>query len=518
MSFSYSSFQFSRDWRYAIDKSFVSPTSKPFDYCPSGEQSWGDEVQLLKFDSAPNTAAVSPDGKYLAVAVGTEVHVCDLITGGRRVLRGHVSQVNVVAFRPGQGKLMLVSCAMNSYGGSKPGKESIVFWDLDIKEIATGKADPTDGPGNLSIQGGPSVLSKEEIAHVSRHAVRAVVERLSDRDVSLHLGMEEQDLLATDFEPAIEMALVRGAVKENLKLYGRLQGSFQSNVFSPSGKYMFYLPGGTLPSNGDEQWDVVIRDVEERRDLMTLVGHRDAIMWTGFSSDESLVGTVCWDKTIKIWDAKTGEVKFTFETNGQNWTGGFSPDGTMFAGTCGDGSVHVYSLHDGIELFWSKFGRWCRALGWTPDSAFLAVGGQDFGKLVLIDVKKQAVVQERLLSASRTNVKKEEMRRMLGGYLEVQTVRFVDGGRKLVHFTSGDGSAEVFDLGRCCKWRFARTGTDSYAEDVKGEEETVVEEGDKVTSKGGYQMIVWEDTSKGLAMLATVDGDAVRLWSVPLTT
>lgn len=436
-----------------------------------------------------------------------------------------MSRVDVVAFRPGEGT-RLVSCAKNYMAGSARAEPSIVFWDLDSREVGISGREATGtivASGSVRAElnavgatGDGLALSKEEIAHVSRHAVRAVVERLSDRDSSLHLGVEEQELIAGEFGTAIERALARGAVKGNMKLHGRLTGSFQSNVFSPSGRYMFYLPGNSPRSNGDEKWDVVIRDMEEMRDVLTLVGHRDAIMWTGFSLDESLIGTVSWDKTMKIWDAGTGELKFTYETDGQNWTGGFSPDGTMFAGTCGNGSVRVYSLQDGQQLFWSKFGRWCRALDWSPDSAFLAVGGQEFGRLVLIDVKKQAVVQGRVLSASRSIVKKEEIRRILGGYLEVHTVRFVDGGTKLVHFTSGDGSAEVFDLEKCSKWKFARAGTDSYAEDVTSEEQTTREE--EVTSKGGYQMVVWEDKVKGVIMLATVDGDAVRLWSVPLTT
>jgi WD40 repeat protein len=498
MSYRYSSAQFSRHWRYAVSQSFVSPSGSTFPYCATGQRSWGDELQCLEFDGPLGTAAVSPDVKYLAVAVGTEVHVCDLQTRERRVLRGHVSRVDVLAFRPGDRRgLTLVSCAMNHMGGSAPAEPSIVFWDLNVAGCGLG-------------------LSKQEIADVAKHAVRAALERLSDRDASLHLGMDEQEMLAGEFGPAIEMALVRDSVKSNMKIHGRLQGGFHSNVFSPSGRYMIYLPGESPVSNGDEKWDLVLRDVDKMKDVLTLVGHRDAIMWTGYSPDESLIGTVSWDKTMKIWDAGTGEIRFTFETSGQNWTGGFSPDGTMFAGTCGNGNVHVYSLHDGTEMFRSDFGRWCRALDWSPDGNFLAVGGRECGKLVLIDMEKQAVVQERLLSTSRTKVKKEEMRRILGGYLEVQTVKFADGGRKLVHFTSGDGSAEVFDLEKCCKWRFARTGTDSYPEELTGGEEAADEE--EVTSKGGFTMIVWEDNVRALTMLATVDGDAVRLWSVPLTT
>lgn len=491
----YSSDQFYRDWRYAVDKSFVDANGKPFEYAENGEQCWGDEVKCLQFESPPNTAAISHGGRHLAVAVDQDIHVWDTTSNDLVLLRGHTSRVDTLAFQPGEANV-LVSCAMNNMGGSVPTEPIIIFWDLSAHK-------------------GPGQLSGDDVANVSKHAVRAVVERLTDLDSSLHLVLAEQEFLATSFTPSISQALAKNNVSGNVKINGRLPGNFQSNVFSPSGRYMMYLPGQRPPSNGDEAWDINIYDMEKKRDVLTLIGHRDAIMWLGYSPDETLVGTVCWDKTMRIWDAGTGEVKYTFETQGQNWTGGFSPDGTMFAGTCGNGSIHVYSLHDGTEIFWSDFGRWCRTLDWSPDSAYLTVGGQGSGKLDLIDVKKQEVVQERTLSTKRAKVKNEGMRRFLGSHLEVYRAKFVDGGRKIVHFTSGDGSAEVFDLVKCCKWRFARAGTDSYSEAVEDVED--MEKEDEVVSKGGFDMVVWEDSVKGLVMLATVDGDAVRLWSVPLT-
>jgi WD40 repeat protein len=47
-------------------------------------------------------------------------------------------------------------------------------------------------------------------------------------------------------------------------------------------------------------------------DLFTLGplnGHTDAIMWTGYSPDETMIATVAWDKGMRIWDAKTGQEK-----------------------------------------------------------------------------------------------------------------------------------------------------------------------------------------------------------------
>ncbi|MCJ1377505.1 hypothetical protein MMC17_000600 [Xylographa soralifera] len=373
MGCAYTSDQFYRDWRYAVDKDFVDPNGKPFEYAKDGKQSWGDELKCLKFDCPPNTAAISHNGKYLAVAVNRDIHIFDTATNDFHVFWGHTSRVDVVAFQPGNANV-LVTCAMKNRDWMPETDPAIIFWDLSAH---TGK---------------PS-YSDEDITNVSNHAARAVVKSLTDFGPSLKLATAEQDFLATSFKPSILQALAKNNVSGNMMINGRLAASFQSNVFSPSGRYMIYLPGRRPFSNQNEAWDVRIYCMASYKDELTLTGHTDAIMWTGYSPNETLIGTVAWDKTIKIWDASTGQVKYTFETSGQNWTGGFSPDGTMFAGTCGGGDIHVYSLHDGTEIFRSdSIRRWCRALDWSPDNRFLVIGGKGFGKLVLIDVQKQVVV------------------------------------------------------------------------------------------------------------------------------
>ena len=488
---SYSSKQFGQDWRYAVDKEFVDPNGQPFEYAENGKQAWGDELKCLKFDSPPKTAAISHNGKYLAIAVDQDIHILDTKTNDLRLLKGHTSRVDTLAFKPGDDD-MLVSFAMYDMASSVAREPTILLWQLGMY---IGKAD----------------LTADEISTISKRAVRAVVEGLTDLETSLHLPVAEQNSLAAAFKPSILQALTRENVSNNVKICGRLPSSFQSNVFSPSGKYMMYLPGSSPQSNGDERWDIKIYSMDTRKDILTLTGHRDAIMWIGYSPDETLIGTVAWDMSMRIWNASTGTVKYTFETAGQNWTGGFSANGKMFAGTCGDGSVHVYSLADGKELFrWDVNSGWCRALDWSPDSTILAVGARNNGKMVLIDVQKQQMVQERLLSTARAKVENEELRRFLGHSLEVYRLKFVDDGRKIVCFTAGDGSAEMYDLAKHCKWRFARAGTDSYYREIVN----FVETESTHLIKGGYEMVSWEDGENGLVMLATVDGDAVRLWSV----
>jgi WD40 repeat protein len=89
-------------------------------------------------------------------------------------------------------------------------------------------------------------------------------------------------------------------------------------------------------------------------DILTLRGHTDALTWTGFSLDGSMIGTVSWDKSMRIWDTAAGHQKYKFSTGGQNWTGGFSPDSQKFAGMCADGSYYIYSMSNGSMLVHQK--------------------------------------------------------------------------------------------------------------------------------------------------------------------
>ena len=122
----------------------------------------------------------------------------------------------------------MATCAMGYAGGSGPVKPEIIVWGADTDYLKV--CEPQ--------------LSSEDTTSVSKHAVRAVVERLSDQDVSLHLTVAEQNALTDAFRPAIDKVLARRNVENHVKIHGRFQAGFQSNVFSPSGRYIYLLAWG----------------------------------------------------------------------------------------------------------------------------------------------------------------------------------------------------------------------------------------------------------------------------------
>ena len=66
--------------------------------------------------------------------------------------------------------------------------------------------------------------------------------------------------------------------------------------------------------------------------LKTITGHTDAVASVTFSADGSTLATRSWDKTIRLWDVETHEVRHTItEHEDDVWTVAFSPDGKTLA-------------------------------------------------------------------------------------------------------------------------------------------------------------------------------------------
>lgn len=495
MPISYSSEQFFQDWRYAIKQDLTTSEGAPFPYAENGKQEWGDEVRKLTFgDEKANNSCISTDGKSIAVAVNQDIHMIDTKTWETiTVLKGHISRVTSLAFKAND-RNILVSSEENNYGRYDPSvKQMIHVWNIHehVKH--------------------PSVIDDEEaLRDVGVAAAKTAVSKLAD--LTLNLSEKEIKELEDAMTPVVTRIAKKHSVANMKKIHGRLPTSFQSNIFSPSGACMIYLPGQSPPMNGNAPWDAAVCSTEDDYSTkLILKGHTDGIMWTGWSADETLIATVAWDQTARIWDASTGEEKYKFKTENQNWTGAFSKDSKYFAFTCGNGTLQVIDLSDGsIRWDHKPEGRahWRRSLAWHPEGRFLAVGGDDDGELLLLDVDEQKTVQRRQLSAEASNPDDEEIRGRLARWTDVSKIVYADNGKKLAIWTTGDASVELYDLKNEVKWRFARGGTDDGPKSSEWRDEN-----GKVTSKGGFGMLVWEGEADGGMNLASHDFDGLRIWS-----
>jgi WD40 repeat protein len=124
-------------------------------------------------------------------------------------------------------------------------------------------------------------------------------------------------------------------------------------------------------------WHYLKRQVEGS--LFTLYGHTEMVSGVAYSPDGARLASGSSDKTVKVWDARTGQELLTL--NGHTsavWRVAYSPDGARLASGSGDKTVRVWDAHTGQELHTLQ-GHTSAVLSvaFSPDGARLASGSWD---------------------------------------------------------------------------------------------------------------------------------------------
>jgi hypothetical protein len=118
---------------------------------------------------------------------------------------------------------------------------------------------------------------------------------------------------------------------------------------------------------------------------MILSRHRAPIMGIDFSPNGKWVSTVGFDRTMRIWDGKTGVYKTTMFCGHRDWirSVSYSTDGSKIATVGDDGGARLWDMNKGIRLQ-KLIGHegYCRSLAYSPDGKFLLTGGQDGRALI----------------------------------------------------------------------------------------------------------------------------------------
>jgi len=85
--------------------------------------------------------------------------------------------------------------------------------------------------------------------------------------------------------------------------------------------------------------------------LKKLTGHTGIVESATFDTKGTLIVSASRDKTIRVWDAQTGEcLRVLREDEGWVRSARFNTDGTLIASASDDGTIRLWDAQNGVCL------------------------------------------------------------------------------------------------------------------------------------------------------------------------
>ena len=140
-----------------------------------------------------------------------------------------------------------------------------------------------------------------------------------------------------------------------------------------------FSPDGHTLASGSYDKTIRLWDAETGEHKQTLRGHTEGVTCLAFSPDDRILASGSWDRTIRLWDAETGEHKQTLRrhTDGVRAVA-FSPDGRTLASGGYDRTIRLWDAETGQQKqTLDGHTDYVRGIVFSLDGRTLATGSYD---------------------------------------------------------------------------------------------------------------------------------------------
>jgi serine/threonine protein kinase len=167
----------------------------------------------------------------------------------------------------------------------------------------------------------------------------------------------------------IKVKLEETAVESAVTLKGH-SASVRSVSFSPDGKRI-------VSGSGDVT--LKVWDAKTGQLALTLKGHSAPVNSVSLSPDGRRIVSGGWDNTLKVWDAETGLLALTLNGHSRSVRSvAFSPDGKRIVSGSGDRTLKVWDAETGqLTLTLKGHSKRVMSVSFSPDGRRIVSGSDD---------------------------------------------------------------------------------------------------------------------------------------------
>lgn len=177
---------------------------------------------------------------------------------------------------------------------------------------------------------------------------------------------------------ALVLAGSAGGQVSEWKLYqaaiAAADGALRLNETSAAKRWLSEAPA----AHRGWEWRYLNGLAEQR--AMERRAHDSAVTGLAVSADGGLIASTSGDKTVKLWDARSGAAVGTLSgAAAATWSPAFRAGGAQVAAMGSDGAVRVWPVKEGWQVrAYEKLGNGLGAVAWSPDGRLLAAGTWTF--------------------------------------------------------------------------------------------------------------------------------------------